>query len=57
VNEDLLGEMGWNGMMDSDEVYASSGYMDPNNFSSNVCVKVSAAAFSGQVEIFRVKTI
>ena len=34
-----MAEMGWNGMMDSDEVYATAGYMDPNNFSSNVCVK------------------
>ena len=40
VNEDVMAEMGWNGMMDSDEVYATAGYMDPNNFSSHVCVKV-----------------
>ena len=40
VNEDVMAEMGWNGMMDSDEVYATAGYMDPNNFLSNVCVKV-----------------
>ena len=42
VNEDVMAEMGWNGMMDSDEVYATAGYMDPNNFSSHVCVKVCA---------------
>ena len=27
------------GLMDSDEVYASQGYMDPNSFISNTCVK------------------
>ena len=40
VNEDILSRQGLNGFMDSDEVYASSGYMDPNTFCSNVCVKV-----------------
>lgn len=40
VNEELLTRRGMNGLMDSDEVYASAGYMDPNNFSSHICVKV-----------------
>ena len=40
VNEELLTRRGMNGFMNSDEVYASAGYMDPNTFSSHICVKV-----------------
>lgn len=40
VNEDMLSKRGLNGFMDSDDVYASAGYMDPNSFSSNICVRV-----------------
>lgn len=40
INQDILTKHGLNGLMDSDEVYASSGYMDPSNFSSNINVKV-----------------
>ena len=39
VNEEILSQRGLNGFMDSDEVYASAGYMDPNAFTSNVYVK------------------
>eukprot|EP00095_Tigriopus_kingsejongensis_P002053 maker-scaffold254_size236139-snap-gene-1.12 protein:Tk02053 transcript:maker-scaffold254_size236139-snap-gene-1.12-mRNA-1 annotation:"1-phosphatidylinositol -bisphosphate phosphodiesterase gamma-1" len=39
INQDILSKRGLNGLMDSDEVYASSGYMDPSNFTSNICVK------------------
>jgi hypothetical protein len=42
VNEDILMRLGLNGTMDSDEVYSSSAYyMDPNTFTSNICVKVT----------------
>ncbi|TRY67123.1 hypothetical protein TCAL_13126 [Tigriopus californicus] len=39
INQDVLSKRGLNGLMDSDEVYASSGYMDPSNFTSNINVK------------------
>lgn len=40
VNEELLNKHGMNGMMDSDEVYSSPGYMDPSNFTSRIYVRV-----------------
>lgn len=46
INEEILSKQGLNGFMDSDEVYASAGYMDPNAFVSNVCVKVGQLYYS-----------
>lgn len=46
VNDELLSRRNTNGLNDDEDVYVSSGYMDPSSFTSTLKVKVTVTYYA-----------